>query len=109
MFVVFFNDTASTEIYTLSLHDALPICRRCETVLVHRQEGDLDAVQIAEAEMAGQRVLGEHQRDQDRKSTRLNSSHANISYSAFCFNKKNFASILCSRSIHPSSFQSTPP
>src|SRR5260221_11650043 len=76
----FFNDTATTEIYTLSLHDALPIfprrlpspkyssarsepCRRRPECRAHRQAGD-------------------------RKSTRLNSSHTVISYAVFCLKKK---------------------
>src|SRR5438034_8266640 len=74
----FFNDTATTEIYTLSLHDALPISRaRCST--------------------CRQRRLGCHSlkgracsrfRTRDRKSTRLNSSHTVISYAVFCLKKK---------------------
>src|SRR5574340_1526880 len=71
-FVFFFNDTATTEIYTLSLHDALPIY----------QESD----QIAHRELR-HRAPG---RDAgDRKSTRLNSSHQKISYAVFCLKKKN--------------------
>src|SRR3712207_7781551 len=81
----FFNDTATTEIYTLSLHDALPI------------SGDLVARHDGEPGPAGtvhdQGQPGDqHQRPQrdagDRKSTRLNSSHANISYAVFCLKKK---------------------
>src|SRR3712207_7718390 len=91
----FFNDTATTEIYTLSLHDALPILMgsvaelevdgRCRLRLyitgdtlygphlteIPQRCGDIDAMLI-----------------QDRKSTRLNSSHANISYAVFCLKKK---------------------
>src|SRR3712207_8362952 len=86
----FFNDTATTEIYTLSLHDALPISgspidtfpdgvvdrqrlyctcyvRRRQTTMVRK----LFAIMVL-----------------DRKSTRLNSSHANISYAVFCLKKK---------------------
>src|SRR3712207_8846330 len=81
--VFFFNDTATTEIYTLSLHDALPICRRRSRRLL-RREGGRDAT----------RKPGRGQRDRgvDRKSTRLNSSHANISYAVFCL-KKNKSTI----------------
>src|SRR5476651_400096 len=69
----FFNDTATTEIYTLSLHDALPIFVPLQAVkLGHRR----DRVPIAAHHVA------------DRKSTRLNSSHANISYAVFCLKKK---------------------
>src|SRR5215217_8823428 len=74
----FFNDTATTEIYTLSLHDALPIsqpARRCEC---RGRRGERGA-------RTGQRLAGGLR---DRKSTRLNSSHANISYAVFCLKKK---------------------
>src|ERR1039457_7614053 len=65
----FFNDTATTEIYTLSLHDALPICSRWG-----RSSG------------AGQECSAEWWWT-DRKSTRLNSSHLVISYAVFCLKK----------------------
>src|SRR5689334_25342775 len=77
----FFNDTATTEIYTLSLHDALPIYA-----------------------MPGRRIRRDHHVSTggpemllrafftDRKSTRLNSSHSSISYAVFCLKKKNHAS-----------------
>src|SRR5471030_3453834 len=70
----FFNDTATTEIYTLSLHDALPICKR---LVRHRRfpGGKHD-------------VTNDRNRCRDRKSTRLNSSHLGISYAVFCLNKK---------------------
>src|SRR6266487_4840562 len=68
----FFNDPAPTEIYTLSLHDALPISFR-------RARAD-------EAHDAGP---GDRRREGDRKSTRLNSSHPSTSYAVFCLKKKN--------------------
>src|SRR2546426_8460403 len=83
-FFFFFNDTATTEIYTLSLHDALPISiERIQTLLAER------AV-FGWGDVVGQRptivdVLSEHR---DRKSTRLNSSHLVISYAVFCLKKK---------------------
>src|ERR1035437_10786310 len=68
----FFNDTATTEIYTLSLHDALPIYlqpgKRHHAAVHHPPAGH----------------------GPDRKSTRLNSSHANISYAVFCLKKKTY-------------------
>src|SRR5206468_8518042 len=70
----FFNNTATTEIYTLSLHDALPIYGRLRRV---RRPGCAHVV----------RVHDEHART-DRKSTRLNSSHDQISYAVFCLKKK---------------------
>src|SRR5476651_1876710 len=70
----FFNDTATTEIYTLSLHDALPICRATIDGIDHRVGCRIDHRDLGA-------VL-------DRKSTRLNSSHANISYAVFCLKKK---------------------
>src|SRR5437868_14084533 len=69
----FFNNTSTTEIYTLSLHDALPILRA-----QHRQGSGLLRL--------GRSAPG---RGQDRKSTRLNSSHVSISYAVFCLKKKN--------------------
>src|SRR3712207_7442846 len=88
----FFNDTATTEISTLSLHDALPICA------VERRE-DPAPVDVADDDHGqpgggGQPHVGDVVGAQvdlgggDRKSTRLNSSHANISYAVFCLKKK---------------------
>src|SRR3712207_9289653 len=83
----FFNDTATTEIYTLSLHDALPIlnclilaypCPNCSCRAVHGTNCGL-SLGMRCSRWASQ---------QDRKSTRLNSSHANISYAVFCLKKK---------------------
>src|SRR3712207_8867150 len=78
----FFNDTATTEIYTLSLHDALPISlRACERP---RPSDDRNAACPAAKYSSDPPGRG----GQDRKSTRLNSSHANISYAVFCLKKK---------------------
>src|SRR5208337_5159383 len=78
LFFFFFNDTPTTEIYTLSLHDALPICspvrsiaRRCAACMV----GSITA-------------------HRDRKSTRLNSSHRCSSYAVFCLKKKKIVTQL---------------
>src|SRR2546430_12484109 len=71
MIFFFFNDTATTEIYTLSLHDALPI-------------SDLVGVREGHPEV---HVLGGGREAADRKSTRLNSSHSQISYAVFCLKK----------------------
>src|SRR3712207_7832448 len=89
VFFFFFNDTATTEIYTLSLHDALPIS--C-TFGVAEPRPSLRRRILAQpsaerrrrhAALRLLRLLRE-----DRKSTRLNSSHANISYAVFCLKKK---------------------
>src|SRR2546426_12843536 len=89
----FFNDTATTEIYTLSLHDALPISRAhqqlervVETgrVASLRPDHGLEAVHRVAPGRPGERRLA----GQDRKSTRLNSSHLVISYAVFCLKKK---------------------
>src|SRR3712207_7484315 len=85
---MFFNDTATTEIYTHSLHDALPICRRRLRPLGGRQS----AARPPDPRRRPRGLLG-HRRPQvaqrpDRKSTRLNSSHANISNAVFCLIKK---------------------
>src|SRR3712207_9420528 len=94
-FFFFFNDTATTEIYTLSLHDALPIYLR--TDLRGRPSPRRGAGRIVSAfqrGLASQPDQGgwprwrRHPRTSDRKSTRLNSSHANISYAVFCLKKK---------------------
>src|SRR2546421_7056277 len=86
-FFFFFNDTATTEIYTLSLHDALPICA-VQFVL----QGLVDALQPFLGLGIGQHVNQEAEHsllvDIDRKSTRLNSSHDQISYAVFCLKKK---------------------
>src|SRR2546430_13357248 len=77
----FFNDTATTEIYTLSLHDALPISARRRRIRprrhgrAHSQSDHRDV------------------RRRDRKSTRLNSSHSQISYAVFCLKKKKIGSV----------------
>src|SRR3712207_6892169 len=85
----FFNDTATTEIYTLSLHDALPIWTEwtCQSPTDIRRSLSPYRDQTAPG---GSRPKEHHwKRDTpDRKSTRLNSSHANISYAVFCLKKK---------------------
>src|SRR3712207_7854505 len=84
---LFFNDTATTEIYTLSLHDALPICTRIMVTVIL---DNLAAGQTHEQIMEGYPALTREDifAALDRKSTRLNSSHANISYAVFCLKKK---------------------
>src|SRR3712207_7734131 len=84
----FFNDTATTEIYTLSLHDALPISVVRPVVVLDRREdhaqwGSSTGV-VEERALA---PVGLDAECRDRKSTRLNSSHANISYAVFCLKK----------------------
>src|SRR3712207_9468985 len=83
----FFNDTATTEIYTLSLHDALPI----SPGRGRRPRGRRLPVPATAPpqELPPRRVArAVRRRRLDRKSTRLNSSHANISYAVFCLKKK---------------------
>src|SRR3712207_9578073 len=82
----FFNDTATTEIYTLSLHDALPISTSpLETTASHTADQTSSSLRLAS--MTRHRA-GSAATSEDRKSTRLNSSHANISYAVFCLKKK---------------------
>src|SRR3712207_7521712 len=85
MIFFFFNDTATTEIYTLSLHDALPIW------LEHGPHGPVDEL-VHPTPLGAVVVRGHGVRRLslrgDWKSTRLNSSHANISYAVFCLKKK---------------------
>src|SRR3712207_8949469 len=96
----FFNDTATTEIYTLSLHDALPIWSWRLCLDVRAKEGEA-ALRIrlwwwlratarlrCRGRLEGHRLGCRRRRSEDRKSTRLNSSHANISYAVFCLKKK---------------------
>src|SRR5258708_22367880 len=107
-FFFFFNDTATTEIYTLSLHDALPIYIHfqpkyvfaaidagCAAVRVN--PGNIKAFDDKVAEIARAasaagipiRIGVNAGSLEDRKSTRLNSSHQIISYAVFCLKKKN--------------------
>src|SRR2546430_7893823 len=83
LFFFFFNDTAPTEIYTLPLHDALPICERTFARRPHpraAQRGQLPAPPLGPLVARAGGI--------DRKSTRLNSSHSQISYAVFCLKKK---------------------
>src|SRR3712207_8811558 len=94
--VFFFNDTATTEIYTLSLHDALPICPPFTLQELYAMGYPL----IIEAQGGLMMAYGDMHKAylelkqqgriscEDRKSTRLNSSHANTSYAVFCLKKK---------------------
>src|SRR3712207_6869433 len=91
----FFNDTATTEIYTLSLHDALPISKSNGIGLAGLRERITVAggtLKISSAPSRGTILSAQFpllKTDaKDRKSTRLNSSHANISYAVFCLKKK---------------------
>src|SRR2546422_5119166 len=86
----FFNDTATTEIYTLSLHDALPIwcpprassrrSRKCAPDARDHSIADQIPLELQRSQPVRERG--------DRKSTRLNSSHGYISYAVFCLKKK---------------------
>src|SRR3712207_7685241 len=102
--VFFFNDTATTEIYTLSLHDALPISAlrvqhdgAAVTAVLQAAQQELQALRdlVPDAYLVtdGAGVIEQANANTsqlvDRKSTRLNSSHANISYAVFCLKKKN--------------------
>src|SRR5688572_32741175 len=82
-FFFFFNDTATTEIYTLSLHDALPILFRARPPVRRDRQG---------AGRPRHDRAGTARRD--RKSTRLNSSHSQISYAVFCLKKKKKKKII---------------
>src|SRR5260221_8364865 len=87
-FFFFFNDTATTEIYTLSLHDALPIYAfdAQQVIAAHGR----DPVHPFAERLRGQGLVA-LQHKGDRKSTRLNSSHTVISYAVFCLKKKTHA------------------
>src|SRR3712207_8106603 len=106
LLLFFFNDTATTEIYTLSLHDALPILA-CARMGRSTPERTHPASRRADRARATARTTGllmntldaldaASLRDdipEDRKSTRLNSSHANISYAVFCLKKKKITAV----------------
>src|SRR3712207_7541346 len=96
MCLLFFNDTATTEIYTLSLHDALPIfwTRNWAQARLSQWPSLTSGAPVLSfgrsASPARLCALGAHRAPEpDRKSTRLNSSHANISYAVFCLKKKH--------------------
>src|SRR2546427_12327967 len=80
----FFNDTATTEIYTLSLHDALPISLRY-TCRSHEQTHKMTPMDQYQPSLFAETLPAPRP---DRKSTRLNSSHSQISYAVFCLKKK---------------------
>src|SRR3712207_8523067 len=97
-FMFLFNDSATTEIYTLTLHDALPISRAS---IAFDEYDPRSTLKVPEHKPTRAKYpfisVHEHPRIdmpaeqvEDRKSTRLNSSHANISYAVFCL-KKNIA------------------
>src|SRR2546430_17714422 len=92
-FFFFFNDTATTEIYTLSLHDALPIL----TLQAFHHAQPLACVALAPVTTDGQNAVAVDlladvlRGTADRKSTRLNSSHSQISYAVFCLKKKKIS------------------
>src|SRR5687768_18551417 len=91
--VFFFNDTATTEIYTLSLHDALPIylldrrneCRHIVAGSIPKDVVIRFVITVTDSVARAHYKVG---RQSDRKSTRLNSSHGYISYAVFCLKKK---------------------
>src|SRR5690242_21102491 len=86
VFCFFFNDTAPTEIYTLSLHDALPILSTPRPgARAAGRAGDLHGRDARHGALRPPRAAQQG----DRKSTRLNSSHMSISYAVFCLKKKN--------------------
>src|SRR2546430_4155982 len=85
----FFNDTATTEIYTLSLHDALPISTRGRDGPRENRRRNGGSVQSLDLDDSVPADPRRNDRNRDRKSTRLNSSHSQISYAVFCLKKKN--------------------
>src|SRR2546422_7870674 len=97
----FFNDTATTEIYTLSLHDALPIwrgrlsnCRKATRFVFSRNTILPFSVTLSQSVVDQLETVVK-----DRKSTRLNSSHGYISYAVFCLKKKKNTDVAALQSI----------
>src|SRR5438309_7222592 len=100
-FFFFFNDTATPGIYTLSLHDALPISRGRSRVPAGRPAARGGHENVRHLAAPSQALAGSRSwpvpASPDRKSTRLNSSHSSISYAVFCLKKKNtIRQTLCS-------------
>src|SRR5690349_23274246 len=104
---LFFNEAATSQIYTLSLHDALPISP-CATHPTAIGRASSAAAATASSEAISSR------RTVDRKSTRLNSSHVEISYAVFCLKKKRIDYVEVtsrstgSRSPHPAAVEAAP-
>src|SRR5690349_23552461 len=93
MFYFLFDDTATNEIYPLSLHDALPISEGLhrdgvDWVLVMLVTRENIAEGVTSIHDAAKTLVGRFTLTEDRKSTRLNSSHVEISYAVFCLKKK---------------------
>src|SRR2546429_7263949 len=82
---IFFNDTATPEIYTLSLHDALPISATRATRIATWWSA---RTTLERSPTASSRNFADHTGGRDRKSTRLNSSHGYNSHAVFCLQKK---------------------
>src|SRR5438309_7342799 len=98
IFLSFFNDPATTDIYTLSLHDALPISLKALPPSVNQYECSIATPRSNCCCTAGLQDVGKFTLPSfsapaggDRKSTRLNSSHSSISYAVFCLKKKKKA------------------
>src|SRR3712207_7761109 len=102
LYIFFFNDTATTEIYTLSLHDALPISSGAP-VVPSWHAGRLPPQWKHPGCMGRAGAVLPGKARPDRKSTRLNSSHANISYAVFCLKKKTNPPAYPLRCPHPAS------
>src|SRR5438034_4949937 len=101
-FFFFFNATATTEIYTLSLHDALPICEVRSHLLEHPSvaKAEIIARQIHTDILELVAYVEPLSEVKDRKSTRLNSSHTVISYAVFCLKKKKTYKNICLNKIY---------
>src|SRR2546426_8488196 len=94
LFFFFFNDTATTEIYTLSLHDALPIWFERARAKRRNSRNDIRVYECLRVTLLADVILV---KVEDRKSTRLNSSHLVISYAVFCLKKKKNITARCPR------------
>src|SRR5690348_17981670 len=89
-YIIFFllNDPATTEIYTLSLHDALPISSLHSALPRQDLRDQVRRLRHDRGAAAPELCAGRRTDEVDRKSTRLNSSHPSISYAVFCLKKK---------------------
>src|SRR2546426_7700884 len=98
----FFNDTATTEIYTLSLHDALPISTASRRITTTSPTSRRSASSCRRRMPSPARVPAPDAKD--RKSTRLNSSHLVISYAVFCLKKKSNLHLFRFRKLYTDDF-----
>src|SRR3712207_8748587 len=86
--ICFMNDTTTTEIYSLALHDALPISWRKDLEVLDNAVKLIAKILLLHSKELPPCLVAASPKAEDRKSTRLHSSHANLSYAVFCLKTK---------------------